>query len=510
MSRILLILLFWLWTFSAGALGLSSSCPADRIVNGEFLVRTKSNSNISQKIITRGFGIQTIQKSSARMISTFHIKNIESDTLADLVSDPSIVSIENNCYIPALSIPNDPDFTKNIAFPLIKMTAAWSVLNSSSIIVAVPDMGIDIEHPELVDNIWENSAEVLGLPGVDDDENGYIDDFNGWAFPENNNDISPGSFPGSEHGTHVAGIIGATGNNGVGTAGVLWAVKLMPLRVFKKSVDETTTADLVSSIYYAVNNGAKVINCSWGAEQTPSPVEMDAYDYAESKGVFVVAAGGNAAKNVQFYSPASLPNVFAVGSINSVFELSTFSSFGNKIGVLAPGGDVQSGFGFGIDEAIFSTFPNSAYGYRKGTSISAPFVSGVAAIIKTLLPSISPKETAKLIKDSGRKVVLKTSGSNMQYSVLDAENAVRIAKEISIEQPNCIENCNFGSNGSFSSDLTSSNLTPKFGGGCALNAVQTKNASTSGWDLAFLISFLVPTIIGHIKARANKKKPDYF
>lgn len=429
--------------------------------------------------------------------------------LLAISSDPDVISVESNCTVHTMAIrlPNDPDLLKNWALALIGVPQAWALQTDSEVIIAVPDTGVDIGHSDLAQNIWTNSAELNGRTGIDDDGNGYIDDIYGWGFPEKNNDVTPGSYPGAEHGTHISGIIGAVGNNGIGSAGVLWKTKIMALRPFKKSTEEATTADLIESIYYAVNNGAQVINCSWGSEQTPTKAELDVYAYAEAHGVVVVAAAGNESKDASVYSPANLASVFAVGSINSQRILSTFSSYGSKIGLLAPGGDAASSFGIGKNEGIYSTLPGNKYGERSGTSMSAPFVTSLAAMIKTILPKISPSETRRLLKDGGDKITLKVGGLASSYSIINMEKTVSMAAEVSRSNPQCSENCALSTGSTEMSSLAPIGEA-KFGGGCAfhasLNATNSKTASSS-WDLAILLCFLFPT--GRLLFR-NKKSRD--
>lgn len=482
-------------------------CAEGMQVDGEYIVRTQSPSLFQKKMsilskssTKNNLMVQKIFSSSK--VSSFKVSANDVDA-EEIKNDSSVLSVEPNCYFRSFSLPNDPEYEKNVGFNLINLPQAWSYATSSSVVVAVPDMGVDISHPDLSDNIWKNQKELEGTSGVDDDGNGYVDDFHGWGFPENNNDVTPGNFEGSGHGTHVAGIIGAVGNNNLGVTGVVWKIKLMPLRIFRKNIDLATTEDIIKSIYYAVDNGAQIINCSWGAEQKPSLAEKDAYAFAESKGVFVVAAGGNSSKDVSNYSPASINSVLAVGSINSLFELSTFSSHGFKIELLAPGGDEKSNYGFGIDEEIYST-TLGGYGYRRGTSVSTPFVSGVAALVKSFLPMIQPSEMIRLLKEGGDKLTIKVAGNEYQYTKLNAEKTLSLAFSTSLTQPDCKTNCAYSS---ANLNPVANNSLPapvKFGGGCSLQTVHTRNAS-AGWDVAFLISFFFPSAISRFRRLRRRK-----
>jgi hypothetical protein len=524
-------------SFALAQVEVESPCPANQVIAGEYIVRLKTNStsldtsgNLSlAKVSTARTWIakslsmqikspvlldspisQSAKDFSAGDMNPSVLAVVRSsEDLESIKNDLAVESIEANCIVKTMSlrVPNDPDIGKNWALALIGVPQAWGAITESNIVIAVPDTGIDTQHGDLSQNIWTNTAELNGRAGVDDDGNGYIDDIYGWGFPEKNNDVLPGGYIGAEHGTHIAGILGAVGNNNYGSAGLLWKTKIMALRPFKKTVEEATTADLIESIYYAVNNGAQIINCSWGSQQAPTKAEIDAYNYAEAHGVFVAAAAGNDAQDVSAYSPASLGTVFAVGSINSQRLLSTFSSFGPKIGVLAPGGDAASNFGIGKNEGIYSTLPGNSFGTRSGTSMSAPFVAATAAMIKTILPAIMPAEMRRLLVNGADKVQFKLNGTIQTYSILNVDKAVSLATEISRSSPQCSDNCSqaIGS-GDFSSSAPLSSGS-RFGGGCALHANLTSpnsKTASSSWDLAILLCFLFPA--GRMTLRNRKSR----
>jgi subtilisin family serine protease len=522
---IFLVLCTLFASMASFAVELRSSCSPSREIPGQYLVRIQSShkgpeASSSEKQIFSRFalvplshsvskpqsGILNLKSLSKPKIETFLAETYSDSALRELLATEGVLSVEKNCWIHSMALPNDPDISKNIGLSFIRASGAWSVISKSDVVVAVSDTGVDISHHDLQDNIWQNTAELNGLPGVDDDQNGFIDDINGWGFPEGSNDPSPGTYEGADHGTHVAGIIGSVGNNNTGSAGVAWSVKLMPLRAFKKSIDDAALSDLISSVYYAVNNGAQIVNCSWGAEGAPTQAEIDVFAYAESKGVLIVAAAGNESKNVSLYSPASISTVLAVGSINSRRELSSFSSYGLKIGVLAPGGDVVTTFGTGIDERIYSTVTGGGYDYKVGTSISAPFVTGVAALVKTLLPQITPKNMIQLLREAGDLASIRTGGVNVNYSILNAEKAVVFAQQVSQVNPNCSDNCIQSGTLDFSSTGAAA-ITHFGGGGCALFKQDGfKSAGTSPWDLSFIISALIPLLIDHLRKRTRRQK----
>lgn len=405
-----------------------------------------------------------VQANALPSAKIFHVFVKDESSLIPLLNDPDVLSVERNCQMRLWALPNDPDVAKNLGLLFIRAPEAWNISSSSRVVVAISDTGVDIHHPDLQNNLWKNAREASGLVGVDDDGNGYVDDIDGWATPENSNDPTPGIYAESNHGTHVAGIVGAVGNNNLGSTGVAWAAQLMPIRTFKKSSYTATSSDLIESIYYAVNNGAELINLSWGQVKDPTPAELDAFAYAQTHDVFVVAAAGNDGHDMAEVSPASISTVFAVGSINSQRLLSTFSNYGQGIGALAPGGDSVI-FGAGLDEAIYSTLPGGSFGFKKGTSMSAPFVTGVAALVKSLLPQIKPAEMKRLLQEGSDRVTIPLFSSTTTYPVLNAAKVMALAQEISRTNATCTENCLQ----SGVSELAS--LPPvevvKFGGGCA-------------------------------------------
>ncbi len=245
---------------------------------------------------------------------------------------------------------------------------AWSagLTGSPEIIVAVLDSGIDLLHPDLAQNAYVSPGEIAG-DGTDNDNNGYTDDVNG----DNGQGDRFGDFWG--HGTHVAGIIGAVGNNGVGVAGINWRVKLLPIKV----LDDNGTGDadeVPRAIQYAVRQGAKVINISAVGDRVPGMRE--AIQEAQDHGVIVVAAAGNATANLDYGSfIPQAPNVIHVASVNPDGALSWFSSFGAKsVDLAAPGYN------------ILSTFPGGTYRTMSGTSQATPMVAGAAALLMSIFP----------------------------------------------------------------------------------------------------------------------------
>lgn len=260
---------------------------------------------------------------------------------------------------------------------------AWEITTGNSdIIVAIIDTGIDLAHEDLANNTWRNPFESgeYASDREDNDENGYKDDYAGWNFVSGNNDLTDAN----GHGTHVAGIIGAEHDNPGKVKGVCGHVGLMTLKAFNLELDE-----LVPAVLYAVNNGAKIINASWG-DNNYSQLLYNAISYAHSKGVLFIAAAGNkddfpnANNDTNPIYPASynLPNIISVLSTSYDDTISSFSHYGAaSVDLGAPGG------GNSID--IMSTLPDDGYDYLAGTSMAAPFVTGAAALAMAQCPLIT-------------------------------------------------------------------------------------------------------------------------
>ncbi|MHC4720640.1 MAG: S8 family peptidase, partial [Planctomycetota bacterium] len=262
--------------------------------------------------------------------------------------DPDIEYAELNYIVSIHATPNDPLYP--IQWPLnnsgqmyphsgrynpppgtpdsdIDAPEAWDIhTGSSEIIVAVVDTGADYTHRDLDDNMWVNQAELGGAPGVDDDENGYVDDIYGYNFAYGNSDPTDDH----GHGTHVAGVIAAEGNNGSDIAGLCWNTKIMALK-FLDSSGSGQIADAIPAFYYAVENGADVMSNSWGGGFYMQSMQ-DAIDYAHSQGVIIVASAGNGNTDIPAY-PAYYEHVIAVAATNSNDEKASFSNYGDWVDI---------------------------------------------------------------------------------------------------------------------------------------------------------------------------------
>lgn len=265
---------------------------------------------------------------------------------------------------------------------------AWEtgVTGSKDVVVAIIDGGFQVDHPDLKDNVWINTAELNGKPGVDDDGDGYVDDIYGYNFVINSSNINAHS-----HGTHVAGTVGATNNNGIGVCGVAGGsdgkggVKMMVCQVFDSRASSSAVADFGAALVYAADRGASIAQCSWGASVAGDEDKSvtEAVDYFTKNGggdkmnggLCIFAAGNNGEEGD--YYPGCLDKVVAVGSMAPDGSVAYYSNRGKWVDVTAPGGLEDNGQQYGV----LSTLPNSTYGYNEGTSMACPHVSGIAALI---------------------------------------------------------------------------------------------------------------------------------
>jgi subtilisin family serine protease len=268
--------------------------------------------------------------------------------------------------------PNDPFYALDYALVEspddhdIDAPSAWATRTGCAK-VAILDTGIDTDHPDLASNVYKSSDKPNN--GKDDDKNGYVDDTYGW-------NVINGKGSGEDdngHGTHVSGIVAGHGNNANGISGVCWSAKLVAVK-FMNSKGKGSTSDAIDGIDYAVKNGAKIINCSFGSSSKSSALH-DAVDYAQDHNVLLVVAAGNDGENIDKNPtyPASFTdsNILAVAASTDEDTLASFSNFGSTaVDVAAPG------------DNVYSTYKGGGYRYLSGTSMAAPYAAGTAAMLR--------------------------------------------------------------------------------------------------------------------------------
>lgn len=288
--------------------------------------------------------------------------------------------IEPNGIVHAVEemTPNDNYYlAQQWALPKMGLPYAWRFTRGMAAPLAVIDSGIDLDHVDLASRLWRNVDEAGGN-GIDDDGNGFVDDVAGWDFVGDD----PNPDDPYWHGTHVAGIAGAATNNAIGIAGVTWETPLMAVRVLNAD-GIGQWDDVAAGILYAAANGARVLNLSLGGDGTSSTITA-AITYARAHGCLVVAAAGNSGGSVLF--PARMAEVIAVGATDEEDVVWENSNRGPELDLVAPGVE------------ILSTFPGSRYAEATGTSMAAPHVSGVAALIWGQGPALTAEELTGLLQ----------------------------------------------------------------------------------------------------------------
>ena len=310
---------------------------------------------------------------------------------------PDVAFAEPNFKLQPAATPNDPRYgelwglnntgqTGGTPDADIDAPEAWDTTTGSpSTVVAVIDEGIDISHPDLRDNIWRNPGEIAGNR-IDDDGNGYVDDVNGYDFANNDAtvyDPDPVTGNGDEHGTHVAGTIAATGDNGVGVSGVNWDAQVASLKFL--SANGGFTSDAVEAINYAVAKRMPISNNSWGGGGASQALRIAIEDADRAGQIFIAAAGNGGSDDVgdnndvtpHYPSNYDVSNVVSVAATDDTDRFASFSNFGaTTVDLAAPG------------VGILSTLPENTYGRFSGTSMATPHVAGVAALIKSREPAL--------------------------------------------------------------------------------------------------------------------------
>ena len=414
----------------AGA-GFASATPRPSVASGHRATAGPSlvgRAYVPGQILVRfrsGIGAAAIDRVNAslgvRTIQTFHVvSNLRLLALpAGLGVRAAVAAYErrpevryaepNSVWHVDETIPNDPDFDMQWNWlntgqlggkpdADVDATDAWDLTTGSrNVVVAIIDTGVQYNHPDLEKNMWANTPECGGIPGVDDEGDGYIDDCRG--IDTINHDSNPNDD--FNHGTHLAGIIGGVGNNGVGVTGLNWHVTMLPC----KSHDKTgngTNASLLECLQYVQDwkdRGLNIVatNNSYGGCQEACSYSQTLHDAIEAQmrhGILYVASAGNDGANndTTFKFPADyfLPNVIAVAASDPLDGMAFFSNYGPRtVSLSSPG------------ESVWSTLRPDAYGYESGTSMSSPHVTGLAAMLAAYDPSLDWKAIRNLILAGG-------------------------------------------------------------------------------------------------------------
>lgn len=417
------------------------------------------------------FGVNNVSRPFARARSKSLAKVVKLTTqagnlkeaLAALRQQPEVEYAELNMIVHTQTAPNDPYYSSSGAWgqsfrdlwglQSISAESAWDTSQGDGVLVAVVDSGLDYNHEDIAGNVWLNDGEV-GLDGngndkrsngIDDDGNGLIDDWHGWDFVTI--DGTPGDndpMDNHGHGTHVSGTIAAMGNNGLGVIGVAPHAKMMAVKGLDAN-GNGSTEDLSNAIIYAADQGASVINLSWGGSGPTPQILIDVISYAHNvKGAVVVAAAGNFNQDVGtpvngFY-PACIRDVIAVAAVNHLDAKASFSNFGAKIDVTAPGGG-DTGVGIQPDRSILSLKSSQAgsvmtgsgqlivgtnYLRQSGTSMASPHVAGVAALIRAQHPEFSPEQVRQVLRSSADDIGAPGFDTQFGYGRVNANRSLTV------------------------------------------------------------------------------------
>ena len=317
------------------------------------------------------------------------------DVANDFAGDPDIEYAEPIPVNYLFDIPNDSLYSQQSYLQQVFAEQAWDIHKGENgaedVVIAIVDCGVDWDHEDLVDNLWQNLGEDVDADGkvlqqtfpsgewifdpddengIDDDSNGYIDDFIGWNFSYGSNDPHP--IPGAmywEHGTLMAGYAAASTNNVTGVASLSWNLEFMPVQAGL----ETYVPQFYNATIYAAENGADVISCSWGNYWYNSQANQEAINYALSQGSIIVGATGNHNKFKLWY-PSSYPGVVSVAALNQNDQKASYSNYGPHVKLSAPGS--------GLTTAVDNTYTSAS-----GTSCSTPIVGALMGLVKSYHPN---------------------------------------------------------------------------------------------------------------------------
>lgn len=457
------------------------------VVPGEYLIKLKGHSSSSGT--SRFLGKASLKMNLKASIGAMNIHHMafkageaSADALEELRSDPNVEFIEPNYIlrklddnissdkmslddIQAFSVSNTSSFVQNRSN--VHVTEAWQIISPSASndpIVAIIDTGVDYQHSVFTGShaIWTNSQEIPNN-GLDDDGNGFVDDVHGWNFRANTND----PMDDDDHGTHVAGIILGVGQDIFASPVATAKIRIMPLK-FLGADGSGSTADAVKAIYYAVNNGAQVINNSWGGSNYSQSLH-EAMAFAYDHHVIMTAAAGNSSKNndTSAMYPANLdvPSQISIAASTDSDGLASFSNYGRStVHVASPG------------VGILSTVPGNSFRYMSGTSMAAPFVAGIAALALREASHLSGYQVRQLMLDSSSGVGAFASklitGARVDF-LATLQNA-KAQSNTSMSQPSYKVTSPDSARATASTDTAS---TPKAGCGLVSTAVLGRGAS---------------------------------
>lgn len=347
----------------------------------------------------------------------------ENTPLQELISELNVlpeVEYAQLHYLPRLLFePNDPLITNQYHLTLIQAYDAWDICQGDpGIIIGITDTGTDYAHPDLVDNIAYNLNDIIN--GIDDDNDGFTDNFRGWDLGDNDNSAQwnqAGTMGDLDHGVYVCGFAAASTNNGVGTASPGYYCKFLPVKINNSSGLLVASYE---SIVYAADHGCRIINCSWGGI-SPHPFGQDIINYAtfNRNALVIAAAGNNGHTSNDVYYPCAYENVICVAGSNSEDKKWNKSCYGHHVDVTAPG------------QGVFSPAPDNGYASSYGTSFASPITASVAALIASHhQDTLSPFQIAHILKNSCD--IIDTIPDNMPYAGMLGNGRINAFKALTL------------------------------------------------------------------------------
>lgn len=374
---------------------LSSKAMAGKTINQLPAELTDALKNIGVTNIEKAYTVKNKNAKSAsvfdRIINVSFTSPYDVKLLASKINRLKSVEAAEPWFLAVPDYtPDDPQINQQYHLAIISAYEAWDITQGdTSVVVAIDDTGVDWDHPDLEANIYINEAELNGTPGVDDDNNGYVDDIRGWDFggltgTPDNDPVEDRS----DHGTHVAGCTAQVTDNGIAGAGIGFNCRLLPVKTAQDNIRSNDGRALIAygyeGIIYAVDNGAKIINCSWGGYDY-SIISQDVINYARENNVLVIAASGNDNSQDSHY-PSAYEGVLSVASTTSSDTKSSFSNYGMTIDVSAPGSSIRS------------TWQNDTYASLSGTSMASPVTAGTAALVASRFPEFTAEQIGEQVR----------------------------------------------------------------------------------------------------------------
>jgi thermitase len=404
-------------------------------------IATSPNLNIEIKsvvpIVSKSAVASRLSSSKTKTPESFYIYKLKVDpesNISDIAQtltgqmingNQVLVAQPNHIYTLSTYPTKDaPGYDSDQLAPLslIGMEEAWDFgVGSENVVIAVIDSGIDTDHNEFVGQLWQNPGEIAGN-GIDDDNNGFIDDIIGYNFASDTGTPEDGN----GHGTHVAGIIAAKGNF---LTGVCPGCRIMSVKAANNN-GGLTESDIIQGITYAIDNGATIVNMSFGgyfASNNTQSISQALITEGYNNGISFVAALGNDTLNVDTFLmyPAKYTHVLGISSVGNTGSRSGFSNFGSYNFIAAPGGqDITP------ETFIEAPYLNNSYAGLAGTSMATPHVAGAIGLMKSLMPWLTPDEIRTALQLSAQDVGSSGHDIYYGYGILDVPNAIRYADTI--------------------------------------------------------------------------------